>query len=185
MQEKPTLSFSLKGKSTTKKPSSVLESGLFSLSKTDIQLSDRTAPLSEADTQIRTDSSDTNSEPWLVKGLVVKVIHKQLGEGKYFGRLAIVQGIVEKYGATLQVIDNSDLIQLDQEDLEPALPLIDNLGLLVLGEERGRRARVVYRHPASKEVEVELEEGPRRGHRKLIPIKYISRHTAFEHDRIV
>lgn len=113
-------------------------------------------------------------EAWLVPGLVVQVLNDNLADGAYRGRTGVVKRVVETYGAEL-LMDNQDIIQVDQDDCETVIPRLDAPALVVRGDYQ--RCQVLVR-AIGRDIEVELLDGPRKGHRLLLPSSHICRHMA-------
>jgi DNA/RNA-binding protein KIN17 len=91
---------------------------------------------------------------WLYKNIVVRVISKKLADGKYFRRKAVVDRLVDKYTAEVEVMDSGpdtndggDVLRLDQDDLETVIPKKDdrNQKVRILnGKYRGCKAKINY-----------------------------------------
>lgn len=87
---------------------------------------------------------------WLHRKIIVRIISKQLANGKYFKRKAIVDKVIDKYTAEVEVLDSGpderdggDILMLDQEDLETVVPKETGKKVLILnGKYRGDKARV-------------------------------------------
>lgn len=61
---------------------------------------------------------------WLVEGIVVKVIAKCLGD-RYCRKKGVVTGVLDKYVATVTMLDSGHKLKLDQAHLETLIPAID------------------------------------------------------------
>jgi KN17 SH3-like C-terminal domain len=75
------------------------------------------------------DEPDSNQDYWLYRDIVVRVIAKDLAGGKYFRRKAVVDKLVDKYTAEVEILDSDpdardggDILRLDQADLETVVP---------------------------------------------------------------
>lgn len=118
-------------------------------------------------------------EAWLQAGLVVRVRNAELGDGAYWQRIGIVRRVVDVFGGEVHMVEGGgeggDVVRLDQDECETVVPPVGESVLVVRGLYKDLRARVVR---AGAEVEVELEEGARRGHRLLLPASLLCRHIA-------
>jgi DNA/RNA-binding protein KIN17 len=87
---------------------------------------------------------------WLHHNIVVRIISKKLSSGKYYKRKAIVDKLIDKYTAEIEVLDSSkdakdggDILRIDQDDLETVIPKdIGEKVRIVNGKYRGCKARV-------------------------------------------
>lgn len=118
-------------------------------------------------------------EAWPQVGLVVRVREATLSSGLYDGMAGIVKAVVGSggYGADIQTA-NGDILRLDQDNLQTMVPSPGDLGLIVRGPYRDTKVRIVSL--GKDDVEVELEEGRRAGHRLLLPASHVSRHIAIK-----
>lgn len=132
---------------------------------------DGLAPQEEAST---TAAALDDMDAWLVPGLVVRVLNADLADGVYRGKTGVVKRVVETYGAEL-LMENKDIIQVDQDDCETVIPRLDAPALVVRGDYR--QCQVLVR-AIGRDIEVELLDGPRKGHRLLLPASCICRHMA-------
>jgi len=80
----------------------------------------------------------------------VRIISKSLSNGKYFRRKGVVDKVIDKYTAEVEVLDSGpreadggDILRLDQDDLETVIPKEAGKKVRILnGEYRGEKARV-------------------------------------------
>lgn len=61
---------------------------------------------------------------WLQPGIVVKIVNKKLGGGKYFKKKGVVLSVIDRYVGEVSVLDMSAVLKLDQEDLETVIPKV-------------------------------------------------------------
>ena len=73
------------------------------------------------------------------KNIVVKVIHRTLGDGKYYKQKGIVKK-VDGTNATVEMIKLDDVLLLDQQFLETVIPNVDHEVRIVKGGNAGKRA---------------------------------------------
>eukprot|EP00667_Euglena_gracilis_P013545 EG_transcript_13983 len=74
---------------------------------------------------------------WLHPNIVVKVLNKKVGQGKYYRQKGVVLEVVERYVAKVRMLDTDGLIKVDQEELETVIPQVGGKVLLVNGAYRG------------------------------------------------
>jgi DNA/RNA-binding protein KIN17 len=115
------------------------------------------------------------SEPWLCRDILVRIVHKTLGDGIYFKRKAAVDELVNQSGTTARVtvLDSSpnqrdggggggggDVLELDQDDLETVVPKQTGKRVRILrGQYRGKRATVVELDKRKYRAVLELSDG--------------------------
>jgi len=63
---------------------------------------------------------------WLQPDLVVKVLNKQLKEGKYYKQKGTVEKVIDRYTARVRMHASGDLIQLDQDECVAPLKNLAN-----------------------------------------------------------
>ena len=107
---------------------------------------------------------------WLTPGIIVKIMHKSLGDGSYYKKKAEVVDVVEKYGAILRVLDNGHKIKLDQDDLETVLPSLQGKVIVLNGTHRHRVGVLVNVNLAKFSATVRLSSGSQKG--KEIEFEY-------------
>ena len=99
------------------------------------------------------DDSNTNKRKdyWLYRDIVVRIISKKLANGEYYKRKAIVDKVINKYEAEIEVLETSrrandggDILRIDQDDLETVIPKEAGEKVrIVNGKYRGKKARVI------------------------------------------
>lgn len=84
-----------------------------------------------------------NRKPyWLHEGIVVKIVHKKLGE-KYYKKKAVVKSVNDDpYSGVIKMIDSGDKLKIDQTHVETVLPATGKPVLIVNGAYRGQEARL-------------------------------------------
>jgi hypothetical protein len=63
-------------------------------------------------------------ENWLVEGIVVKIMDKELGGGQFYKAKAHVRSLVSSFIAEVKTLESSHVIKIDQRDLETVLPAV-------------------------------------------------------------
>lgn len=114
----------------------------------------------------------TGEGPWLTRGIVVKVITKELGS-KFYRAKGIVMEVLDRYAAIVKLNESGTKLKLDQMHLETVIPNVGREVLLVAGPHKGQRATL-------KSIEVEkfsasLDLGGKR--LSGIPYEHFSKFT--------
>lgn len=63
--------------------------------------------------------------PWIRKGLLIKIGNGEIGNGKYLGLLAVIDQVIDDFGAQVTVLKNGDQLLLDQDDCVPVSLVTD------------------------------------------------------------
>jgi DNA/RNA-binding protein KIN17 len=110
--------------------------------------------------------TDGRTDYWLYEGIVVRVIAKKLADGKYFRRKAVVDRLVDKYTAEVEVLDSSpdardggDVLRLDQKDLETVIPKKEDRQQKVRilnGKYRGHKAKIQHLDKKNYQADLKL-----------------------------
>ena len=94
------------------------------------------------------DPSD-RKDYWLYRDIIVRIISKKLAGGKYFKRKGIVDKVIDKYTAEVEVLDSApdakdggDILRLDQDDLETVIGKEGKRVRILNGPQRGKKATV-------------------------------------------
>lgn len=106
---------------------------------------------------------------WLYRNIIVRVISKKLAGGRYFKRKAIVDKVIDKYVAEVEVLDTSvnardggDVLRLDQDDLETVIPKETGKRVRILnGRYRGEKAKVIALDKKRGQGSLKLQEDGR------------------------
>jgi len=117
----------------------------------------------------KSNDAEKKKDYWLYRDIVVRIISKKLANGEYYKRKAIVDKVIDKYEAEVEVLESSrkakdggDVLQIDQDDLETVIP--KELGekvRIVNGKYRGKKARVVKLDKKEYRAELKLTEDDR------------------------
>jgi DNA/RNA-binding protein KIN17 len=73
-----------------------------------------------------------NTEYWLQPGIVVKILNKKVGNGKFYQRKAVVLEVIDKYVGELNVLECNTILRIDQEHLETVIPKVRRFTFLVI-----------------------------------------------------
>ncbi|OXA43925.1 DNA/RNA-binding protein KIN17 [Folsomia candida] len=76
---------------------------------------------------------------WLLEGIVVKVITKDLGD-KYYKQKGVVIQIIDKYAGVIKLLETGHKLKLDQDHLETVIPSPGRTVRILNGEFRGSDA---------------------------------------------
>jgi hypothetical protein len=98
--------------------------------------------------------------PWLVPGIVVRVLNRDLLDGALYQQKATVQAVHDQ-GFTAQVVvaKTGHVLRIDQDELETVVPGIGKTVVIVRGPERGERGTVEGADVARAAVDVMLQSG--------------------------
>lgn len=87
---------------------------------------------------------------WIREGIIVKIISKKLNKGAYYKCKCVIEEVIDKYTAKVEILDSdadardgSDVMHVDQADLETVVPKVGKEVMIVNGKGRGRIAEVV------------------------------------------
>jgi len=69
---------------------------------------------------------------WLAPDIVVKVLNKTVGDGKFYKQKAVVLKVEELYRAMIKVLDTGAKLIIDQRDLETVIPVCSCLTSVAL-----------------------------------------------------
>ena len=115
------------------------------------------------------DQTGKRKDYWLYRDIVVRIISKKLSNGDYYKRKAIVDKVIDKYEAEVEVLESSrkakdggDILRIDQDDLETVIP--KELGekvRIVNGRYRGKKARVERLDKKNYRAELRLVDDDR------------------------
>jgi DNA/RNA-binding protein KIN17 len=72
-----------------------------------------------------------NTEYWLQPGIVVKILNKKVGNGKFYQRKAVVLEVIDKYVGELNVLECNTILRIDQEHLETVIPKVIRVPFLL------------------------------------------------------
>ena len=72
-----------------------------------------------------TEEDDEHEIPWIRKGLLIRVGNGELGNGKYKTLLAIIDEVINDFGAQVTVLKSGDQLLLDQDDCLPVSRVTD------------------------------------------------------------
>ena len=110
----------------------------------------------------RAKKESLRKENWLAKGIVVKVVHKRLGE-KYHKKKAVVQEVKELFTGIVKMIHNGDVLKVDQTHLETVIPAIGRPVLILNGRWRGHQGTLLSLDEKAFSVSIEIKEGEHKG----------------------
>jgi DNA/RNA-binding protein KIN17 len=112
------------------------------------------------------DSRDFRKENWICPGILVRIVSKKLSGGKYFKRKGVVDRVLDKFTAEIEVLDSGhderdggDVLRLDQDDLETVVPKEGKAVRIVNGRESGKRAKVVSLDKERCKATLKLDDG--------------------------
>ena len=83
-----------------------------------------------------TAADERRSENWICRGIVVKVMAKNLGD-KYHKQKGHIRDMSDKFTAIVTMLDSGTKIKLDQSYLETVIPAIGKRVMVCNGRKRG------------------------------------------------
>ena len=113
-------------------------------------------------------SDNKQDDAWLYKNIVVRIINKDLGGGKYFRRKAVVDRVISSHTAELTVLEpkenqgdeiTGDILQMDQDDLETVVPKQMGVKVRILrGKYRGKKAKLKQMDKQSYTAQLKVDD---------------------------
>ena len=116
-------------------------------------------------------NNDRRRDHWLHRDIIVRIISKSLANGEYYRRKAVVNRVIDKYEAEVEVLERSgrrgvekeddagDVLRIDQDDLETVIPKVLGERVRILnGRHRGKKARVQRLDKADYRAELKLAD---------------------------
>ncbi|CAM9367098.1 unnamed protein product [Discosporangium mesarthrocarpum] len=100
---------------------------------------------------------------WLCLGIVVKVMNKKVGGGRYYKKKAAVRKVVERYVAEVKMLDSGDRLRVDQDDLETVIPAVGGELVIVNGQGRGCRGKLLSLDTENFCARVQVIDGEEKG----------------------
>lgn len=101
---------------------------------------------SREEVESRSRQNEENLETWLQRGLIVKIVDKG---SRYYKQKGIIKDVWKRksgsgYEAEVQLIEERKTYEVCREaDVETVVPKVGEVGLLLRGQHRGRKARVL------------------------------------------
>lgn len=169
-QERLIFNLNLKRKNEDKKSEVLSSSALKSLkSKEDskrIRIEESTSRQSALDEIMKMEEKAkekaNRKDYWLTEGIVVKIVTKSLGD-KFYKRKAIVERVIDKYGAEVRIVDEKIKLKLDQNHLETVVPSCGRKVRVVNGAYRGCVGTLRDVRTDAYSCDIEIAEGPLTG----------------------
>ena len=100
---------------------------------------------------------------WLVEGIIVKVMNKDIMDGIYYKRKGVVRKVVDTYTGVVKMLDDGVKIKIDQDQLETVIPNAGGPVLIVNGAYRDAEATVRSIDVDNFCVKVDITNGNYRG----------------------
>jgi len=77
-------------------------------------------------------------ENWIVPGLIVKVMNKNIADGQFYGKKGLINDVHDLFVGQVKILENNIVIKIDQSQLETVIPGINCEVAIVNGKYRGR-----------------------------------------------
>ena len=99
-------------------------------------------------------------EPWVRKGVAVRIVNKSLSGGAYYKKKGVVEGVQDGgFTARVRVTDPPALVALDQQHLETVVPKIGGAVRVLRGAAKGVRGTLRKVVAESFSAVVEPDDG--------------------------
>jgi len=98
---------------------------------------------------------------WIIENIVVKIINKDLADGKYYKQKGVVKKVMDKYIAVVKMIDSGDILKIDQSQLETVIPALGGRVKVVNGAYRGEEGTLLILNTDKYKAQLRLETGNR------------------------
>ena len=96
---------------------------------------------------------------WICENIVVKVMSKDLADGKYFKKKGVIKKVFDKYLALVRLNESGDVLKIDQSELETVIPQHGGHVRIVNGAYRGELATLVSLIEETCSAIVKIETG--------------------------
>ncbi|RLN70600.1 hypothetical protein BBJ29_003746 [Phytophthora kernoviae] len=117
----------------------------------------------EQSRRMEEESKRQRKENWIATGIVVKVVNKKVGDGRYYKSKGVVKDVEDKYCATVELLESGDVLKLDQDDLETVIPKPGRKVKIVNGIGRGSIAKLLDISMEDFCARIRIDSGFRRG----------------------
>jgi len=84
------------------------------------------------------DEEDITKDYWIIPGLVVKILNKNIADGQFYGKKGVITKVIDLYVAQVKLPENGIVIKIDQAHLETVIPALDSTVAIVNGKYRGK-----------------------------------------------
>ena len=91
----------------------------------DVKIKRAFIPYETAPIVIEADAGEAEDIPWIRKGLLIRIKNDTVAEGKYLGLLAVIEAVIDDFGAQVSVLSSGDQLLLDQDDCEAVSEVSD------------------------------------------------------------
>ena len=86
---------------------------------------------------------DADATPWLLPGIIVKVLNERVGDGRFYkGKAVVVEVTGDGFVGVLRMLDGGTILKVDQADLQTVVPRHGGMACFVRGPHRGTRAEL-------------------------------------------
>eukprot|EP00049_Salpingoeca_infusionum_P003530 m.67595 g.67595 ORF g.67595 m.67595 type:complete len:449 (-) comp12165_c0_seq1:229-1575(-) len=94
---------------------------------------------------------------WVTPGIVVKVMNKELGDGRFYKRKGVIKS-VEGAVAKVKIIDSKASLKLDQRFLETVIPRVGGDVLILQGKHAGGIGQLLKINTDTFDADLETED---------------------------
>lgn len=114
-------------------------------------------------------------DSWVVEGIVVKIITKDLGK-EYFKAKGVIEEIFDTYGAKVKLSKSGKKLKLDQSHLETVIPQVGRKVLILNGAYTGSQAAMDKLNTEEFTVDITICSGLCKGRTiKGVPYEDVSK----------
>ena len=97
-------------------------------------------------------------DPWIEKNYIVRIKDKELKNGEYFNKKAMILHLINEYLAEIELLENKNKIRIDQQMLEPIIPAINSNVVILCGIYKGKIGKLTELNIKSKYAKVDINE---------------------------
>lgn len=110
------------------------------------------------DSKITKKEEKNPDDAWVMPNIIVKIIDKDVGNGKYYNKKGVILRVSNYYVAEVKLLDSEDIIKIDQSYLETVIPSIGSEVILLVGKYRGIKGIMKSLHIEEYKASIELKE---------------------------
>jgi ribosomal protein L2 len=111
--------------------------------------------------------------PWLEEGLIVKVVHEELADGKYHKKKGVVTRLEDPFTGVIKLTKTGTVLKLHSAFLETVIPNIGKAVRVVGGQYAGASGMMQSLVADQFSVTVRLTAGRGRGQLVILPFEHV------------
>jgi DNA/RNA-binding protein KIN17 len=121
--------------------------------------------------------TSSRKDHWVARDIVVKVMNKAVGGGKYHKEKGVIVKVHDLYVAEVEMLASGDVLKLDQQDLETVIPKLGGKVLVVNGPHDGCTGRLERINTDKFCASVTLDSGADAGRMVELPYEDFSKYS--------